>query len=453
MTDGRRVRVLRARGYDAEAIRRLLPDAVFSCVRPGDHVVLKPNWVMEGHKFRPDEWEQVITHPAVITAVLHEVIERLRGRGQVTIMDGPTTEASFRRLIARYPVDAWHAAAARAGIAFEVVDLRDWEWESRNDIIVRRHRLGGDPRGKTVVDVVGDASEFLGHRRSARGYHGADYDRNETNAAHDGHHNLYSVSRTALEADVFINLPKLKTHRKAGITCCLKNLVGINTYKNYLPHHNEGGPADGGDQYPHENVNARIEGPLLGFAKQHVLRNPRLASLLSPLNLLARRTFGDTREVVRSGNWHGNDTIWRMILDLNKVLLHAEPDGTLRSGQAPKRYIGVVDAIVAGEGHGPLAPDRVEMGYLVCGTNPVAIDAACAELMGFAHDRIPTIHRAFTARGYSLAEFGAHEIAVEVDGARHAVDALPRELVVSCEPQFGWKGHLERGKDERRAAG
>jgi uncharacterized protein (DUF362 family) len=30
-----------------------------------------------------------------------------------------------------------------------------------------------------------------------------------------------------LQADVFINLPKPKTHKRAGITGAMKNLVGI----------------------------------------------------------------------------------------------------------------------------------------------------------------------------------------------------------------------------------
>jgi len=33
----------------------------------------------------------------------------------------------------------------------------------------------------------------------------------------------------------------LKLHRKAGITCALKNLIGINGNKEYLPHHRLGG--------------------------------------------------------------------------------------------------------------------------------------------------------------------------------------------------------------------
>jgi uncharacterized protein (DUF362 family) len=44
----------------------------------------------------------------------------------------------------------------------------------------------------------------------------------------------YYVSRAAYEADIFINLPVVKTHRFAHYSCCLKNLVGI-THPRYRP--------------------------------------------------------------------------------------------------------------------------------------------------------------------------------------------------------------------------
>lgn len=450
-----RVEVRRVASYDVEAIERVLPDGLFDVIEPGDAVVLKPNWVLEGHQKDPRAWEHVITHPAVITAVLRKVLARLGGAGRVSILDAPTTEASFRALLARYPVAGWQALARTYGTRLEILDLRDWEWRVRDGVVVARTRLPGDPRGGTEVDLVGAASEFHGHRRSVRGYYGADYDRAETNRAHDGHHNLYRVSRTALAADVFVNLPKLKTHRKAGITSCLKNLVGINTYKNFLPHHSEGGPSDGGDQYPTDGVHARVEGPLRGFLGQHLLQHPSLARALAPAVRLGRRLFGDTQRVVRSGNWHGNDTIWRMILDLNKVLRYANEDGTLRPGEAAyaKRYVGIVDAVVAGDGNGPLAPDPVEMGYLVCGGDAVAIDAACAALMGFDPSCIPTIARAPEARRYPLCDGSLDDVRIVHDGREVAVAELPAAWVVPCTPHHGWRGRIERTEARRVAAG
>lgn len=440
------VRAVLAKSYD-EDLDRFIPDRFFLQVHPGDAVILKPNWVFESHKDRPDEWEYVITHPAVITAVLRKVLARLDGSGRIVITDGPTTEASFSKLMSRYPSEGWKRLARQAGVDLQIIDLRDHAWEVRDEIVVKRTALPGDPRGQTEVDLLDETSEFWGHRKSKRGYYAADYDLNEANRAHDGHHNLYRVSRSVLEGDVFINLPKLKTHRKAGITCCLKNLVGINTYKNYLPHHSEGGPSEGGDQFPTDNINARLEGPMMAMLKQHVLKNPLLARVFSPLNQVGKKIFGETRQVVRSGNWYGNDTLWRMVLDLNKVLFYANPDGTLREGSLihAKRYIGIVDAILAGEGHGPLAPDPAPMGYLFCGTNPVAIDAVCAAFMGFDPLKIPSVSRAFQIRSYPLCTFTFDEIRVEIENAVFPLNELPADYVVPCEPQFGWKGEIEKG--------
>lgn len=439
------VEVLAVASYE-EDFASLLPDDLFSGIHPGNVVVLKPNWVMESHQYRPDEWEYVITHPAVITAVLRKVLAQLAGSGTIVITDGPTTEASFSRLIAHYPVAEWQEFARQAGVTLEVFDLRDDEWVTRDGVVVERRNLPGDPRGKVELNLRDDASEFWAHRKSVRGYYGADYDRAEANRAHNGHDNLYSVSRSVLEADVFINLPKLKTHRKSGITCCLKNLVGINTYKNYLPHHSEGGPSDGGDQFPTDNVSARLEGPLMAFLKQYVLKSPSLARVLSPFTTVGKKVFGDTRQVIRSGNWYGNDTIWRMILDLNKVLLYGNVDGTMREdgGINAKRYIGIVDAVLAGEGHGPLAPDPVRMGYILCGTSPVAIDAVSATLMGFDFMKIPAIARAFDVRRFRLCSFKREDIFIHIDNASFPLKDLPERYVVPFEPQFGWKGHIEK---------
>jgi uncharacterized protein (DUF362 family) len=432
--------------YDANRIDSFLPDSVFASIRPADVVVLKPNWVFEGHKHRSDDWEHVITHPAVITAVLKRVLERLRESGKIIIADGPTTEASFQRILARYPVKTWRRLANARGVPLDIIDLRDHEWVTSSGIVVERRNLPGDPKGSTEVNLLGKTSEFHGHLKSRRGYHGADYDRSETNEAHEGVNNRYRVSRSIIDSDVFINLPKLKTHRKGGITCCLKNLVGINTYKNFLPHHSEGGPAEGGDQYPVDNASARIEGPLMALLKQNVLSKLALARILHPLNPLGKKLFGDTNQVVRSGNWYGNDTIWRMILDLNKILLYANPDGIMRVDQpvSRKKYIGIVDAILAGEGDGPLAPDPVSMGYVLCGTNPVAIDAACAAFMGFDPLKIPSIKNAFDIRHYPLCDFGLDDIRVEFGKEEYALGGVPNSLIFPFEPHFGWKGHIEK---------
>ena len=44
------------------------------------------------------------------------------------------------------------------------------------------------------------------------------------------------------------------------------------------------------------------------------------------------------------GGWFGNDTCWRMVLDLNRVLRYGAGDGTMRDGRR-RRVFNLADAI------------------------------------------------------------------------------------------------------------
>ena len=241
----------------------------------------------------------------------------------------------------------WTAAARLSqGVRFELLDLRPEEWTAVDGVTVAKTPLPGDPLGSTHVHLDG-GSEFVGFNGCGHLY-GASFDLAETNARHQEANHEYLLCRTPMDADVFINLPKLKTHKKVGLTCALKNLVGINANKNWLPHHTEGTPAQGGDQFPKDTTKARLEHSWMGTAKRWVNQQPALARLFVPLKKFGRLIFGDTQKVVRSGNWHGNDTCWRMVLDLNKCLFFF--DGQAQRRPQPRRYLAVVDGIVGGGG-------------------------------------------------------------------------------------------------------
>ena len=439
--------VERCAGYDDTVIDGALArwERLFaSRIRPGYTVTIKPNWIAASHKYDEALWEPVITHPAVITAVLRRVLKCLDGRGQVIIADAPQTQTSWSQLMARMTPDLWVKMGAQAGVPVSILDLRDHEWTTRNDVIVQRRTLAGDPRGSTECDL-GAFSEFVGSRPGAKGYFGADYDLQETNDVHSNGHHKYRVSRSIIASDVFINLPKLKTHKKAGITCSLKNLVGINTYKNWLPHHAEGTPDEGGDQFPQPGWKAKLEGQLMGGFRRILVRHGRLGSVLAPVKSVGRSVFGDTREVIRSGNWHGNQTLWRMVLDLNKILFYANPDGTLREPEAGscKPYISIVDGIVAGEGDGPEAPDAKRTGLLIAGTSPVAVDAVCAKLMGFDWRKIPSLANALAMRRFPIARFQYDEIGVVSSSSDLNRTIVELPVPSPFKPHFGWLGHIE----------
>jgi hypothetical protein len=68
----------------------------------------------------------------------------------------------------------------------------------------------------------------------------------------------------------------------------------------------------------------------------------------------------------------GNDTIWRTCLDLNKILLYGLPDGSMRPDRLDQRrtHLVFLDAIISGEGAGPMRPDPVRTRFVAFGMNP-----------------------------------------------------------------------------------
>jgi uncharacterized protein (DUF362 family) len=394
-------------------------------VQPGDRVMLKPNFIRESHSSRPDQWEQIITHGTLIAVVAEEVAESLDGRGSVTIADGPQTDSDFPKICERTRIPQLRERFARKfpGVALEILDLRSEIWRTVNGVIVDRRQHSGDPRGYTLVNLA-DKSWFVG--KSGR-FYGADYDSGFTTEHHSNGKHEYLVCRSAMDADVFINLPKLKTHMKCGVTLSLKNLVGINGNKNYLPHFVIGTPDQGGDEFPRSDVATKFQSRAITAFKAVARRTGTATRLYGPLaRRLGAKVFGDTATVVRSGNWYGNDTTWRMVLDLNKILFQYDGQGQPR--KKPLRYLSIIDGIIAGEGDGPSENDAKLCGLLIAGTNPAATDFAAAKVMGLDWQKIPMIRESFQIFGFTPEEI---TVVPELGEQFH------------FRPHFGWIGHIE----------
>ncbi len=428
-------------------------------IRPGEIVLLKPNLVKEFHPRDSEGWQYVVTHGSVVRVVADYAFAAAGKQGRVIVADAPQTDSSFEQLRRRLGLDAMAAFYDGAGYTLDIVDLRKEEWTEKDDVIVDRRRLAGDPNGYVAFDL-GDDSEFVGHTGSGR-YYGADYDYGEVNRHHSGGRHEYLISGTALAADVVFSLPKLKTHKKAGITASLKNLVGLNGDKNWLPHHTEAGRGeagrgDPGDERPNPGKKHRLERSLLRKVARLSLAAPRIGPWIHrQARRFGRRVFGDTEEVIRSGNWWGNDTVWRMCLDLNKIALYGNPDGSLRPGEPAhrKRHYVLVDGIVAGEGRGPMNPDPVDARVVLFGIHPASVDAAAAWLMGFDPERIPIVRQAFRCRRLPLAEWDWHDVRLVSNRTDWCgpLEAIGPEATFHFAPHFGWRGHIERSVPDAAA--
>lgn len=418
-------------------------------VRSGERVLLKPNLVKAAHPTDPEGWKYVITHGSVIRALSDYLWKAMEFKGSIIVADAPQTDSSFDEIVRLSGLEAVRDFYVSQGLNFRLIDLRREEWVNEEGVIVKRRRIEGDAEGYVRFDL-GESSEFAGHGGSGR-YYGADYDANEVNRHHsDGCHE-YLVSGTAMGCDVIFSLPKLKTHKKAGITVSLKNLVGINGDKNWLPHHTEGDPTNGGDEHPNPTATHKIERSIVPYFRRLSLRVPGLGPLIHRYaRLIGTHVFGDTEEVIRSGNWWGNDTTWRMCLDLNKIALYGNPDGTMRiaTRENRKRHYVLVDGIIAGEGSGPMNPKPLNAGVIAFGVNPASVDAACACVMGYDPERIPIVRNAFRCVEYPIADWPWTEVKMVSNNPDWCwrLPEIPTSSTFHFKPHFGWQGHIERGQ-------
>jgi len=414
-------------------------------IHPGQTVVLKPNFVRNFRESDPTDGDCLITHGCILRAIVDYAYLALRGQGRIVIADAPQNDANFSRIRNITGLDKIQEFYQRqADYRVEVYDLRPERAEKIGGVIVGHQSLPGDPQGYVSVNV-GRFSSFMEINHLCHRLYGAEYDVEELHRHHSDDVHEYLISKTILDADCVISLPKLKTHKKTGITVNLKNLVGINGNKNWLPHHREGTISQGGDQFSEDSVKRRMEQKVVAWFKRvFPILGPLRSVVASPIKKAGGFIFGDTNtDTVRSGNWYGNDTTWRMVLDLNRILMYADTNGMMHDYPV-RRFFSMVDGIVAGEGNGPLDPTPRAIGVVLAGFNPVAVDIACASLIGFDYHAIPMLHRALNRHALSLAEFSVENITINSNNDRFigSIDQLLRQNL-QFKPHFGWQGHIE----------
>jgi hypothetical protein len=141
------------------------------------------------------------------------------------------------------------------------------------------------------------------------------------------------------------------------------------------------------------------------------------------------------------GGWYGNDTVWRMVLDLNRILIYGRPDGSM--ADAPQRRVySLTDAIVCGQGDGPLAPEACPVGAVTFSNSPSAADWTHALLLGLDPERIPQVRESFGNFRWPLAPPDAQvEVHYQDQAIREAASVL--KLGKSARPAKGWIGHCE----------
>jgi uncharacterized protein (DUF362 family) len=359
-------------------------------IEPGDDIVIKPNFVSESRSASVDG-ESIVTHGSVIRPVIDYCLLALKGKGSLVVADAPQTDSDFNKIKETTKIqEVLDFVNANSSVKVALVDLRE-EWaQTEGGLIINRLKLPGDPKGYTTINL-GQRSAFYPIEHQMHKAYGSDYNFNEVRRHHTKGRHEYRVANTILNAGVIVNVAKLKTHKKAGITGCLKNTIGINGNKNYLPHFRFGSRKQGGDAYSKSSFYQALESRFYEFMLGSMARlGPKTIRIMTiPRKIY---TFLNSRNITEhgAGNWHGNDTIWRAIADLNRILFYSDRSG--RICQEPQRkYFAVVDGIIGGEGDGPFNVTPRACGMLFGGFNPVLLDSVIAGTMGFDWRMIPQI--------------------------------------------------------------
>jgi uncharacterized protein (DUF362 family) len=398
-------------GLDQERAGTSLWNPLGELIRPGDKVVVKPNWVMHENR-GSGTLNALVTHPSVVRALLDFVYIALEKEGTVVVGDAPLQSCDIDLLWKSQDwltIPRFYQAHSKLNVVLE-----DWRLElyHRDGKLTFRKELRPSDDRYLVVNLGEDSLlEPVAH--DYENFRVTNYDPAALLKHHRPGIHEYCVSRRVLEADVILNVAKLKSHRKAGMTGCLKNLVGINGHKSFLPHHRRGPAAQGHDEYPRANALKSVRTTIEELRDVASSRSSQvLFSVLHKIPDLFL-AFGDR---ISEGSWFGNDTLWRTILDLNRIARYADRNGRIKSSPQ-RRIFCAADAVTAGEGEGPLEPSDLRCGAVFAGTNPLAVDAAAARFMGLTVDEIPQLKQGFKLSSLPLFDGTTAEIRIQSDEA------------------------------------
>jgi uncharacterized protein (DUF362 family) len=417
-------------------------------VRPGHQVLIKPNFVLHLNA-GGGPLEAVVTHASVLRPIVDFVLIALQGTGQIIIGDAPQMNCDLATLFRQNGMEGLRSflteMCGNAGVSFAVRDFRLEQTFYRSGIVWNRKPL--EDAGKRTVAVTLGAESWMDTIDTSRLY-GADYDRSATVRAHRAHRHEYKVTSDLLSSDVVISVPKLKVHSKVGTTLNLKNMVGITTDKNHLAHYRVGPGRSGGDEFSNPRWDDIIDRHLSDFLLGRYWKLGKYpfvmwGQLRRVLNLF-RHGRGPTFVY---GNWHGNDTAWRMALDLNRIVLTSDREGRIHP--SPQRqYFSIIDGIVGGDGNGPLHPDAYPSGVVLAGSNPLAVDWVATRTMGFDPARIRMYANAVTQFKEWISSFTTDGIEVKTNRPEWSNILAGQELAFQFRSAPGWRGAVELYRTE-----
>jgi uncharacterized protein (DUF362 family) len=412
--------------YDDQLIHRfidLFKAHQFDQVVKGKTVLVKPNLVL--HPKNSDQEKCLITHPNFILQAVESILEF--NPSKVIIGDAPIQLCKWDFLFNEYFFNSLSRLENKFQTEIVLIDFRRTVYSSlekvKNEIRPMTDYILFDLKTDSLLEPITD---------NENKFRVTNYNPDRLALSHSPGKHLYCIAKELFEAEVIIQLPKIKTHQKTGITNALKNLVGINGDKDFLPHHRIGGSARGGDCYPGSNSIRYISENFLDNANRNI--GSKTYYPWYYLSKILWKLVPKSRYHSLTASWYGNDTTWRMVADLNIIAMFGNANGELSQKPVRKIY-SLCDGIIGGQGDGPLKPKPLPMGVIMFTNHSVAADTAVAKLMRFDISLIPLIRELSN-------QWPIKGCSIQLNNETVSIEDL-KKISIETAPPPGWSNYIE----------
>ena len=185
--------------------------------------------------------------------------------------------------------------------------------------------------------------------------------------ATDGSLRTARVSRTVVEAPCRVSVALMKTHMTAGVTFGIKNMLSaIHPLDRVRMHGYEGGTTTGASGWR-------------GAARRLLKRDDVLVRQLT-------RSLGRIRTLVNKCAGRLGPHAYERLSPADRAFLKsvaAMHENLARLATLTAPHVTVLDGFVAMHGEGPRQGTPIPLRVALAGTDPVAVDAVAAAVMGF----------------------------------------------------------------------
>ncbi len=366
-------------------------------VGEGSLVMIKPAMTTD-FNYSGDTSLAITPHASIIRPIIDYVLKAKPRK--ILIADGPIPNSDFKKVCQKMELDKLISFLNSVqDIPIELLDLRDeYSPKYNSGKLKGTFKLKGDPLGYRIIKypsiedsflypIIDDYKEF----QSVSSVPGE-------RLAPPKHYNKerieYSIPKTVLECDTIINISKLKVHRKSGISCTIKNIVGITNKKYWLPHFRI---KKDYSHYSNFNLFFKLIFILWEWIK-----------VFGDIWIKGKK-FREIEYPTVDGNWPGDDTVWRMVMDLYRMTIYLDKNGKFK--ESPQRkHFSLIDGIIGGEKFGPLAPSAKNSKVILGGINPIHTDYVATKIIGVKKECVRFIENCLEIKKFPLVNKKPEEV-------------------------------------------